>query len=387
VRVVMVSKALAVGAYQRKLEEIARLPGVELTAIVPSEWRDRRGYVRLERAHVSGYELIAAPLAFNGQYHFHFYPTLGRLLKRLHPDILHMDEEPYNLATWHALRLGQAVGARGIFFTWQNLNRRYPWPFRAFEVANYRRAAYAIAGNRAAVDVLRAKGFRGPSAVIPQFGVDPEIYRPKTIDDGRQTTTDRPPSSVVRRPSSFVIGYAGALIPEKGVDLLLRACAGLPDLGWRLAIVGNGPARALLDALTDALAIRDRVDFLGQRASTQMPEVYPTFDVLVLPSISRPNWKEQFGRVLIEAMACGVPVIGSDSGEIPNVIGDAGLIFPEGDVAALRDSIGCLLADSGRRARHAQAGRQRVLAEFTQAQIASATYRVYGEILSQQETA
>ena len=386
-RVVMVSKALAVGAYQRKLEEIARLPGVELTAIVPSEWRDRRGQVRLERAHVSGYELIAAPVRLNGQYHLHFYPTLGRLLKQLRPEILHMDEEPYNLATWHALRTGQAVGARSLFFTWQNLNRRYPWPFRAFEVANYRRAAYAIAGNRAAVDVLRAKGYRGPVAVIPQFGVDPEIFRPRTIDEGRQTTTDRPPSSVVRRPSSFLIVYAGALIPEKGVDLLLRACAGLPDVGWRLAIVGDGPERAQLGALAGTLGIGERVDFLGQRASTQMPDVYPDFDVLVLPSLSRPNWKEQFGRVLIEAMACGVPVIGSASGEIPNVIGDAGLIFPEGDILALRDSIARLLADPALRARYAEAGRQRVLAEFTQAQIAAATVRVYREILLPQETA
>ena len=200
-RVVMVSKALAVGAYQRKLEEIARLPGVELTAIVPSEWRDRRGRVTLERAHVTGYELIAAPLRLNGQYHLHFYPTLGRLLKQLRPDILHMDEEPYNLATWHALRTGQAAGARSLFFTWQNLNRRYPWPFRAFEVANYRRAAYAIAGNRAAVDVLRAKGYRGPVAVIPQFGVDPgfSLRRLKTKDERPKTKTI---SSFVLRPSS-----------------------------------------------------------------------------------------------------------------------------------------------------------------------------------------
>jgi len=105
-----------------------------------------------------------------------------------------------------------------------------------------------------------------------------------------------------------------------------------------------------------------------------------------LPSLTRPNWKEQFGRVLIEAMACGVPVIGSDSGEIPNVIGDAGLIFPEGDIVALRDSIARMLADPERRARYAEAGRQRVLAEFTQAQIAAATVRVYREILLQQET-
>jgi len=222
-------------------------------------------------------------------------------------------------------------------------------------------------------------------AVIPQFGVDTEIFRPRTTDDRRQTSTGQTPSSVVGRRSSVVIGYAGALIPEKGVDLLVRACAGLPDAGWRLAIVGDGPERAQLGALAGTLGIGDRVDFFGQRASTQMPDVYPAFDVLVLPSLSRPNWKEQFGRVLIEAMACGVPVIGSDSGEIPNVIGDAGLIFPEGDMVALRDSIAHLLADPEQRARYAEAGRQRVLAEFTQAQIAAATVRVYREILLQQE--
>ena len=206
---------------------------------------------------------------------------------------------------------------------------------------------------------------------------------PPTEDQGRKTKDQ---DDFVLRPSSFVIGYAGALIPEKGVDLLLRACAGLPDAGWRLAIVGDGPERAQLGALANVLGIGERVDFLGQRASTQMPDVYPDFDVLVLPSLTRPNWKEQFGRVLIEAMACGVPVIGSDSGEIPNVIGDAGLIFPEGNIPALRDSIAGLLADPGQRARTALAGRKRVLAEFTQAQIAAETYRVYCEILSQQET-
>ena len=150
---------------------------------------------------------------------------------------------------------------------------------------------------------------------------------------------------------------------------------------------GGRAARGQLGALADTLGIGERVDFLGQRASTQMPDVYPTFDVLVLPSLTRPNWKEQFGRVVIEAMACGVPVIGSDSGEIPNVIGDAGLIFPEGDIMVLRDSIAHLLADPEQRARYAAAGRKRVLAEFTQVQIAAATVRVYREIVLRQETA
>jgi glycosyltransferase involved in cell wall biosynthesis len=365
-RVVVVSKALVVGAYQRKLEELAKFPDIELTALVPSRWRDRRGDVALECAHTVGYELIVAPLAFNGSYHFHFYPTLGRLLRALRPDILHIDEEPYNLATWHALRLGEQLGVRGLFFTWQNLYRRYPWPFRAFEQANYRRAAYAIAGNQDAAAVLRAKGYTGPVTVIPQFGVDPESFRPL--------------SSFILHPSSFLIGYAGGLVPEKGVDLLLHACAGLTG-DWSLLISGDGPDRARLATLVHTLSIAERVQFLDRRSSTEMPDFYRSLDVLVLPSVSRPNWVEQFGRVLIEAMACGVPVIGSTCGEIPNVIGDAGLVFSEGDMAALREALASLAADPARRAELAVAGRARVLAQFTQAQVAAATHKVYWAVL------
>ncbi len=368
-RVVMISKALVVGAYQRKLEELARLPDIELTAIVPPAWRDRRSHVVLERAHIHGYTLIVAPLRFTGQYHLHFYPTLGRLLRQLRPDIVHMDEEPYNLATWHALRLAEAVAAAGLFFTWQNLNRRYPWPFRAFEKANYRRAAHVIAGNATAVEVLRAKGYRGPVTVIPQFGVDPEIFRPALADEKTTTT--------------FRIGYAGGLIPEKGVDVLLRACAGLPTAGWRLRLLGDGPERSRLAGLAETLGIREQVDFLGHRPSTQIPALYRDFDVLVLPSVSRPNWVEQFGRVLIEAMASGVPVIGSTCGEIPNVIGDAGLIFPEGDVQALTAALARLIDAAALRRELAERGRARVLARFTQAQVAAATHAVYRTILAQ----
>ena len=91
-RVVMVSKALVIGAYQRKLEELARQPGVELTVVVPAYWREERRLCRLDRAYTAGYELIVAPMAFNGQFHLHFYPTLGRLLRQRRPDVLHMDE-------------------------------------------------------------------------------------------------------------------------------------------------------------------------------------------------------------------------------------------------------------------------------------------------------
>ena len=115
--------------------------------------------------------------------------------------------------------------------------------------------------------------------------------------------------------------------------------------------------------------------------SGDMPHHLNGLDVLVLPSVSRPNWKEQFGRVLVEAMACGTPVVGSRSGEIPNVIGDAGLLFPEGDVAGLARQLARLQGNADLRQEMAERGRQRVLECFTQARIAAETYRVYEDLL------
>ena len=152
-----------------------------------------------------------------------------------------------------------------------------------------------------------------------------------------------------------------------------------------MVIAGEGVEKARLQRLAGELGIADRVRFLGRRPSTQMPDVYRSLDVLVLPSRRQRNWKEQFGRVLVEAMACGVPVVGSDCGEIPHVVGGAGLIFPEGDVAALRERLARLLDDADLRADLARRGRQRVLAHYTQAQVAAATFRVYQEMLTWEE--
>ncbi|HHB91373.1 MAG TPA: glycosyltransferase family 1 protein [Anaerolineae bacterium] len=360
--VVMLSKACIVGAYQKKLEELARFPDLRLTVIVPPSWKDDRGEQRLERVFTQGYVLRVSPIAFNGHFHFHFYPRLAAELDELQPDLLHIDEEPYNLATWLAMRQAVRRKIPAIFFTWQNLYRTYPPPFRWWEGYNYQHAAHAIAGNHDAAEVLRAKGFRGPIAIIPQFGVDPDLFAP----------SDAPRASHL----PFTIGYAGGLVRAKGVDLLLRACAQLA-LPWELHLAGTGPEADSLKTLAASLGIGERVRWLGKLSSLAMPEFLRGLDVLVLPSRTMPNWKEQFGRVLVEAMACKTPVIGSDSGEIPHVIGDAGLIFPENHVDALAGHLRLLATDATLRKTLGQRGRARVLQRFTQAQVARATYQVY----------
>jgi glycosyltransferase involved in cell wall biosynthesis len=227
------------------------------------------------------------------------------------------------------------------------------------------RSDAAIAGNQAAVDVLRRKGYRGPVRVIPQFGFDPALFYP---------ADERP-----QRP--FTIGYVGRFELQKGVADLFEAAAGLRG-DWRVRLVGYGPLEAELRARATRAGIRDRVEIRPRVASTDIPSVYRELDALVLPSRSTRRWIEQFGRVLPEAMACGVPTIASSCGELPNVIGDAGLVYPEGDVDALRADLQRLIDDHALRADLIERGFRRFRERYTMAAVARATHEVYRSALN-----
>lgn len=363
-RVLMISKACIVGIYQRKLEAIARR-GVDLLVLVPPSWRDERGEIKLERVYTEGYRLEVLPMRLNGNFHLHFYIGLGKRIRDFKPDIVHIDEEPYNLAAWQAMYRARQVGAKALFFSWQNLKRDYPFPFNQGERWMLKNVQDAIVGTESAGKVWREKGYSGRLAVIPQFGTDPDLFAPL--------------SSSPERP--FTIGYIGRLVEEKGVHLLLNAVSHLAG-DWRLRILGSGPEQPRLQAQVEHLGLEKRVQFDAWIPSTEIPAYHHTLDVLVLPSLSRPNWKEQFGRVLIEAMSSGVPVIGSDSGAIPGVIGNAGLIFPEGEADKLLVRLEELCQDRLLREKLKAAGRARVLERFTHERVAEATVRVYRVMLS-----
>ena len=365
-KILMISKACLVGAYQTKLEEIAKFEDVELMVIVPPSWNDPVAPVQFERGHTEGYALKVDPIRFNGQYHTFYFPTLKKRLAEFQPDLLHIDEEPYNLATWLAWRQGRKIGAKTLFFSWQNLERHYPFPFSLLEKQVLNGVDYAIMGNRDAVTVWRNKGYKKPFKVIPQFGIDPTVYTPPAKRD---------------RGRGFIIGSANRrLVREKGVDLLLVAAARLPGI-WRIHIAGEGPERPYLEQLAQELGIAERVQFDGAISSEQMPTYLQQLDALVLSSRAQENWKEQFGRVLVEAMACEVAVVGAKSGEIPNVIGEAGLTFSENDADELHDQLRQLLQSETLRDSLGKQGRQRVLENYTQAQIAAQTVSVYRDIV------
>ncbi|HLZ09589.1 MAG TPA: glycosyltransferase family 4 protein [Chloroflexota bacterium] len=358
-KVVIISKALVRGVYQRTLEEIVRLGDIELSVISPPSWKEGKTILSLERRFTQGYDLLVTPIVFNGHYHFYFYPRLSTLLAEIRPEVVYVDEEPYNVAAWQALHWAASNGAGRVFYTWQNIRRRLPPPFSVIEMINYRLANGAIAANTDARDILASKGFARPVWIIPP-GLDPDLYFPGNGLPGPE----------------FQVGYVGRLVPEKGVDLLIRACKSL-ELPWRLSIIGDGPEREALAEVARQYDAADRVTFRGPLASTDVPAVLRELNVLVLPSRTMANWREQFGRVLVEAMACGVPVVGSTCGEIPQVIGEAGLIFAEGNSERLAERLAELQRDPELRAKLARLGRDRVLQNFTIARIAEKTLEVF----------
>ena len=206
-RVLMVSKACVVGIYQRKLELMAQQDNMDLLVLVPPSWKDERGEQHLERVYTTGYRLETLPIVFNGNFHLHFYPNLGKVIHEFKPDILHIDEEPYNLATWQMMHHARQNGAKTLFFSWQNIQRDYPPPFSWGEKWVLNHADYALVGTDSAGEVWRAKGYTGAMKTLPQFGTDPDTFQ-------FTPPTEHP-------DSPFTIGYIGRLVEEKGVYLLL----------------------------------------------------------------------------------------------------------------------------------------------------------------------
>ena len=362
-RVLILSKALLSVEYRRKTDALAALPDIDLHVAVPAYWQEPRAQrVEYEPGATPNYHVHVLPMRFNGRHHLHHYPTFGRVVRHIRPDVVHVDEESFNLATFLALWHAQRVNAATCFYNYANIARTYPPPFGWFERYAFATASVALACSHEAADIIRGHGYRGTMHIIPQTGVDPNRFTPR--------------HDVHRARTPFTVGYVGRLVPEKGVADVLDALTLLPSHA-HLLVVGSGSHSEALHAHATRMGVAERITWQAPVPTHAMPAIMQQCDALVLPSRTTPNWKEQFGRVLVEAMACGVPVVGSSSGEIPHVVGAGGLIYPEGDSHALAAQLHTLMHDNACYAALSVAARQRVLTHYTQQALAQRYADIY----------
>jgi glycosyltransferase involved in cell wall biosynthesis len=310
---------------------------IDLTLVAPDRWHEYGKMMPLD-AHSGAMdfrvERVRLPHVPGAGWYLHHYPGLKALLTRLQPDVIHLWEEPWSMVAWQAIRLRDRLmpNAAIMLETDQNILRRLPQPFEQVRRRNLARTDLLIGRQPESLDVARSCGFDGPTAIV-EYGVASNIFAQHDRDGARATLG----------VSGFVIGYVGRIVREKGLhDVLdaMVACA----VPVTLLILGDGPDRPALEARVAELGLGQQVRLLSPRPPAEVARVMNALDVLILMSRTARTWKEQFGRVIMEAQACGVPVIGSDSGSIPGVVASGGWIVPEGDAVALAKLIERLAA-------------------------------------------
>jgi phosphatidyl-myo-inositol dimannoside synthase len=220
----------------------------------------------------------------------------------------------------------------------------------------------------------RDRGFIGKPCEVISPGVDTETFKPDPA--GRAWLNQRFGWDTEPIP---VVGYAGRFVEEKGVPVLMSVLDGL-DTPWRAIFVGGGPLERRLQDWASRYG--DRVKIVTGIDHSAMPQYYNAMDVLCVPSQSTPRWREQFGRVIIEAFACGVPVIGSDSGEIPFVIDEVGRVVGERDVCGWISTLKTLLNDPAERRRRGEFSRDLAVTRHSHPVVAGRYLEFFERILA-----
>jgi glycosyltransferase involved in cell wall biosynthesis len=370
-RVLVASHTYVVGVNQAKLEAVSAIEGVSVGLLVPRVWksRDWSRQLSLDGPPTSVWTM-ASPTWFTGSGGAYMFPPwrAAQAVREFRPDIIQVEQEAASLAALEIGCLAAVTKTPLVVFGWENVNKPLPWARRRLRSVVLKLTALYVAGSGGAAQVARDWGYQGRTAVLPQLGVDPELF-----------------SSGRRRPRSgqLAVGFVGRLSHEKGVDLLLRALQLVRESGQEVSgiICGAGPEEANLRTLADKVGLASAIEWVRAVSHEQVPEVLSGISVLVLPSRSTPSWREQFGHVLIEAMSMGIPVMGSDCGAIPEVIGRDDLIFPEGDYTALAGLLLRAGADARWLADVAQYGVRRVQERFTHAIIARRLVSLWEEVI------
>jgi glycosyltransferase involved in cell wall biosynthesis len=369
-RVLVLSHTYLQPTHRGKLRALAAR-GLEVTVAIPQRWREpwfgRPIDVAWERQ--GGLEVFPLPAGgmgggskdelakakYGGR-------ALRALLRDRRPDLIQIEEEPNTIAAKQVLSAARRLGIPVVLFTHQNVALEQGWWARWKQRRMLRRLTALVAGSDLAGTIVRRDAPHLPIAVIPQLGA----------------LAPHQPHHVPHE--GLALGCVGRLVPHKGLDTLLQALALQRGAKWRLTIVGDGPERERLEQLATDLRLAARVRWTGGLPADQVANLWPDLDVLVQPSRSLPDWREANGQVLMEAMANEVAVLGTDSGVIPELIGDAGIVVAAGDPEALAAGL-ARMSDQATRRALAQAARARALRLYSDDAIAERTLEFWKQVV------
>ena len=344
---------------------LARAGEIELTVIVPQKLKvdriyDPSGWLSAENEqNDNGYRLMAVPLRNPQNYGDGFVTEpLRRLIRQTQPELIHVLDELTSgylyQVVWQRLLALTRPGV--LFYGFENLISRLGWRGRLKWQPTWAQMAGGVVASSEALENVRRAGFPRKRPLERIFwGIPTDVFQPMD----RQRLKEE-----LGLEGEHIVGFVGRLVPEKGVLVLLAAMRRLPKEVHCL-LVGDGLLRAELELWAALPELRNRIHLRSAMEPEHLVKYLNCLDVLTLPSLTTTHWKEQYGRVLGEAMACGVPVVGSDSGAIPEVMGPAGLIVTEGNTVALADSLRTVIFNVEARQRLAEAGLQRAHRELS----------------------
>jgi len=371
-RVLFVGHSYLSAYNQKKFVAMKRLnPDLHLRLLVPTDARERFGRIYYEIHPELKREEVTALRAWPSNSHMtylHSPKSVARVLREFRPDVIHIVEEPHALSTVEtiALRAKVAPQAAITLFTWDNLLRRRRFPLNTMKVRlraySLARAQAVVCGNQRAAELLRDEGrFRGSVEIIPQFGLAVAEHQPGSEPELRLR---------LGLNGSIVIGFAGRLVPEKGLRSLLEALKQLRYQPWKLLLVGGGPLESEIRKI-HIEQFPGRIVFVPAVPNKEVATYLRCVDIFVLPSLTTPEWVEQFGLALAQAMMLAVPCVGSSSGAIREVLGPGGLIFEEGNIAQLALALDELSRSEVRRQRLGILGREFALQKYAMEPVAA----------------
>lgn len=347
----------------------------EVVAVAPSLFRGDLRTIQLEKFPDEACRVEAVEAHLTRFIHFMYYDKrLGEVLREKW-DVVHCWEEPYIVAGNQIARL-TLKDAKLVYATFQNVKKRYPPPFNLLEREAMKRAdAWIAFGHTVEQNLIKQTRYNNRPHRVIALGVDTKFFKPDAA--GR---------SQIRRRLGWddvavgapVVGYLGRFVPEKGLKQLMDALDEVKTK-WRALFVGGGAMEKELRRWSDHYG--EQVKIVAGVTHDEVPHYLNAMDVLCAPSQTTPQWREQLGRMLIEAFACGVPVVASDSGEIPFVVEDAGIIVAEADTKAWARELTAILEDAPRRAELSKRGLERAHTVYAWEKIACQHLSFFDELL------